>query len=115
MQLWIVPSYENPSWSIIALSFISLLGVSAVLATCFFVRRHRFRIERPLGPRVREFHGISSRLVKAMPSLIFTDVLEDNCTSQTCAKGLGFVCLVSLQESKSGQALPYLVSTLLGS
>ncbi|XP_057805275.1 receptor homology region, transmembrane domain- and RING domain-containing protein 2-like isoform X2 [Salvia miltiorrhiza] len=101
LQLWIVPSYENPSWSIIALSFISLLGVSAVLATCFFVRRHRFRSERPLAPRVREFHGISSRLVKAMPSLIFTAVLEDNCTSQTCA-----ICLEDYSVGEKLRVLP---------
>ncbi|KAH6780424.1 Protease-associated RING/U-box zinc finger family protein [Perilla frutescens var. hirtella] len=101
MQLWIVPSYENPSWSIIALSFVSLLGMSAVLATCFFVRRHRFRTERPLGPRVREFHGISSRLVKAMPSLIFTAVLEDNCTSQTCA-----ICLEDYNVGEKLRVLP---------
>ncbi|XP_047947050.1 receptor homology region, transmembrane domain- and RING domain-containing protein 2-like [Salvia hispanica] len=101
LQLWIVPSYENPSWSMIALSFISLLGVSAVLATCFFVRRHRFRSERPLAPRVREFHGISSRLVKAMPSLIFTAVLEDNCTSQTCA-----ICLEDYSVGEKLRVLP---------
>ncbi|KAG6406929.1 hypothetical protein SASPL_134546 [Salvia splendens] len=101
LQLWIVPSYENPAWSIIALSFTSLAGVSAVLATCFFVRRHRFRGERPLAPRVREFHGISSRLVKAMPSLIFTAVLEDNCTSQTCA-----ICLEDYSVGEKLRVLP---------
>ncbi|XP_042057521.1 receptor homology region, transmembrane domain- and RING domain-containing protein 2-like [Salvia splendens] len=101
LQLWIVPSYENPSWSMIALSFISLIGVSAVLATCFFVRRHRFRSERLLAPRVREFHGISSRLVKAMPSLIFTAVLEDNCTSQTCA-----ICLEDYSVGEKLRVLP---------
>ncbi|KAK9743301.1 hypothetical protein RND81_03G230500 [Saponaria officinalis] len=67
-----------------AISFISLLAMSALLATCFFVRRHRVRRETPLT-RVREFHGMSGRLVKAMPSLIFTAVTEDYCTSSTCA------------------------------
>lgn len=85
MELWIIPSFENSAWSIMAISFISLLAMSAVLATCFFVRRHRIRRERPRASRVREFHGMSSRLVKAMPSLIFTAVLEDNSTSGTCA------------------------------
>jgi E3 ubiquitin-protein ligase RNF13 len=93
MELWIIPSFENSAWSIMAISFISLLAMSAVLATCFFVRRHRVRRERPRASRVREFHGMSNRLVKAMPSLIFTAVLEDNCTSRTCAICLEDYCV----------------------
>lgn len=91
-EVWIIPSYENSTWSIMAISFISLLAMSAVLATCFFVRRHRIRRDRPQG-QVREFHGMSSRLVKAMPSLIFTAVTEDNCTSSTCAICLEDYCV----------------------
>ncbi|XP_016175198.1 receptor homology region, transmembrane domain- and RING domain-containing protein 2 [Arachis ipaensis] len=93
VELWLIPSFENSAWSIMAISFISLLAMSAVLATCFFVRRHRIRRERPQASRVREFHGMSSRLVKAMPSLIFTAVLEDNCTSRTCAICLEDYCV----------------------
>ncbi|KAJ6433606.1 hypothetical protein OIU84_017325 [Salix udensis] len=85
VELWLIPSFENSAWSIMAISFISLLAMSAVLATCFFIRRHRIRRERPHSSCVREFHGMSRRLVKAMPSLTFTSVLEDNCTSTTCA------------------------------
>ncbi|KAI4320188.1 hypothetical protein MLD38_033694 [Melastoma candidum] len=84
-ELWILPSNENSAWSIMAISFISLLAMSAVLATCFFLRRHRIRQERPQTTQVRDFHGMSRRLVKAMPSLVFTSIVEDNCTSQTCA------------------------------
>lgn len=93
VELWLIPSFENSAWSIMAISFISLLAMSAVLATCFFVRRHRIRRERPRPSHVREFHGMSSRLVKAMPSLIFTAVLEDNCTSRTCAICLEDYCV----------------------
>ncbi|KAF7820079.1 receptor homology region, transmembrane domain- and RING domain-containing protein 2-like [Senna tora] len=93
IEVWLIPSFENSAWSIMAISFISLLAMSAVLATCFFVRRHRIRRERPQASRVREFHGMSSRLVKAMPSLIFTAVLEDNCTSITCAICLEDYCV----------------------
>ncbi|CAL5385485.1 unnamed protein product [Camellia sinensis] len=101
MELWIIPSFENSAWSIMAISFISLLAMSAVLATCFFVRRHRIRRERPRASHVREFHGMSSRLVKAMPSLIFTAVVEDNCTSATCA-----ICLEDYNIGERLRVLP---------
>lgn len=101
MELWIIPSFENSAWSIMAISFISLLAMSAVLATCFFVRRHRIRRQRPRVSHVQEFHGMSSRLVKAMPSLIFTTVLEDNCTSRTCA-----ICLEDYNVGEKLRILP---------
>ncbi|ERM97839.1 hypothetical protein AMTRI_Chr11g154230 [Amborella trichopoda] len=101
LELWIIPNFENSAWSIMAISFISLLALSAVLATCFFVRRHRIRRERPQTPHVREFHGMSSRLVKALPSLIFTSVLEDNCTAGTCA-----ICLEDYAPGDKLRVLP---------
>lgn len=101
MEVWIIPSLENSAWSIMATSFISLLAMSAVLAMCFFVRRHHIRRERPRASRVREFHGISSRLVKAMPSLIFTSVEEDNSTSVTCA-----ICLEDYSVGDKLRILP---------
>ncbi|XP_074273319.1 receptor homology region, transmembrane domain- and RING domain-containing protein 2-like [Silene latifolia] len=82
-ELWIIPN-ESSAWSIMVISFISLLAMSAALAVYFFVKRLRVRRERPEA-RIREFHGMSDRLVKAMPSLIFTTVTEDYCTSSTCA------------------------------
>ncbi|XP_059299403.1 receptor homology region, transmembrane domain- and RING domain-containing protein 2-like isoform X4 [Lycium ferocissimum] len=101
MEVWIIPSLENSAWSIMATSFISLLAMSAVLAMCFFVRRHHVRREWPRASRVREFHGISSRLVKAMPSLIFTSVVEDNSTSVTCA-----ICLEDYSVGDKIRILP---------
>lgn len=101
MEVWIIPSLENSAWSIMATSFISLLAMSAVLGMCFFVRRHHIRRERPRASRVREFHGISSRLVKAMPSLIFTSVVEDNSTSVTCA-----ICLDDYNVGDKLRVLP---------
>uniref|UniRef100_A0A2P2KRX0 Receptor homology region transmembrane domain-and RING domain-containing protein 2-like isoform X2 n=2 Tax=Rhizophora mucronata TaxID=61149 RepID=A0A2P2KRX0_RHIMU len=101
VELWLIPSFENAAWSIMAISFISLLAMSAVLATCFFVRRHRRRRERPHSSRVREFHGMSSHLVKAMPSLTFTSVLEDNSTARTCA-----ICLEDYSVGEKLRILP---------
>ncbi|KAH9624844.1 hypothetical protein KSS87_000425 [Heliosperma pusillum] len=84
LEIWIIPSYESSVWSIMAISLISILAMSALLATWFFVRRHRVRRERSVA-QARDFHGMSGRLVKAMPSLLFTAVTEDYCTSSTCA------------------------------
>lgn len=94
IEVWIIPTFENSAWSILAISFISLLAMSAVLATCFFVRRHRIRRARPgRDPDVREFHGMSSQLVKAMPSVVFSVVSEESCTASTCAICLEDYCV----------------------
>lgn len=100
VEVWILQNSDNSAWPIMAVSFISLLAMSAVLATCFFVRSHRIRRDRPRG-RVREFRGMSSQLVKAMPSLEFTEDLDDNCTSATCA-----ICLDDYNVGDKIRILP---------
>eukprot|EP00249_Psilotum_nudum_P017151 c26183_g1_i1 orf=785-2185(+) len=81
-ECWILPTYENMTWSVIVISFISLLAISAVLGTCFIVRRHRTRY---ISTRGRESYGMSSRLVKAMPSVIFKRACDGNGTEGMCA------------------------------
>ncbi|GLT64549.1 hypothetical protein SLA2020_370350 [Shorea laevis] len=102
-KLCLIPNIGNSAWSIMAISFISLLTMSAVLGTCLFVRRHRIRRERPRSSNVcdHEFHGMSKRLVKTMPSLRFTAVLEDNSTSGTCA-----ICLEDYTVGEKLRILP---------
>lgn len=100
-QLWIISTHVNSALSIMAISFTALLAMSAVLATCFFVRRQQIRRDRARMPAAREFHGMSSQLVKAMPSLIFTKVEEDNCTSSTCA-----ICLEDYIVGEKIRVLP---------
>ncbi|KAM0844182.1 hypothetical protein ACQ4PT_057227 [Festuca glaucescens] len=100
-QLWIISTHVNSALSIMAISFTALLAMSAVLATCFFVRRLQIRRDIARMPAAREFHGMSSQLVKAMPSLIFTKVQEDNCTSSTCA-----ICLEDYSVGEKIRVLP---------
>lgn len=100
-QVWMISTRDNSALSIMAISFTALLAMSAVLATCFFVRRHQMRRDRARIPAAREFHGMSSQLVKAMPSLIFTKVQEDNCTSSTCA-----ICLEDYSVGEKIRVLP---------
>lgn len=101
IELWILPAAVDSPWSIMAVSFIILLAMAAMLATCFFVCKHHVRRERPRAPQVQEFHGMSRRLVKAMPSLIFTTIIEDNSTSRTCA-----ICLEDYNTGEKLRILP---------
>ncbi|KAI4389375.1 hypothetical protein MLD38_001607 [Melastoma candidum] len=101
VKLLILPSSIYSAWSVMAILFIFLLAMSGILATYFIVRRLRIRWESPRAHHDRQFHGMSSHLVKAMPSLVFTSVLEENSTSQSCA-----ICLEDYIVGEKLRILP---------
>jgi E3 ubiquitin-protein ligase RNF13 len=79
------PAVQDTAWSIMAVSSISLLAISAVLSTFFFVRRHRLR---HLGSRLlsREPSGMSARDVNALPTFVFKGADgEEAGGGETCA------------------------------
>ncbi|GLJ55064.1 hypothetical protein SUGI_1181860 [Cryptomeria japonica] len=97
IECCIIPSREDTAWTVILIAFISLLALSAVLAICVCLRSYRLRRRRRRPQR----HIMSSREVKALPSLIFTSVVDDNCTSETCA-----VCLEDYTAGDKLRVLP---------
>ena len=111
-------TFDSTAWSVMAVSFISLLAVSAVLATFFFVRRHRLQ---RVGSRLLlisvQDDGMTSRQVKALPSSVFkrerggqgNGGASEPCavchgngtTTETCA-----ICLDDYEEGEKLRILP---------
>lgn len=91
----LVPYIEDTAWSIMVVSSISLLAISAVLSTFFFVRRHSLRHR---GSRLlsREPSGMNARDVHALPTLIFKAV---------GGAATGEMCAICLEDYESGEKL----------
>eukprot|EP00271_Cylindrocystis_brebissonii_P001138 TRINITY_DN1143_c0_g1_i1.p1 TRINITY_DN1143_c0_g1~~TRINITY_DN1143_c0_g1_i1.p1 ORF type:complete len:397 (+),score=75.12 TRINITY_DN1143_c0_g1_i1:401-1591(+) len=98
----ITPSFDNSAWSVMAVCFISLLAVSAILATFFFVRRHQLR---RIGSRLllipAQGETMSAREVKALPSGVYQRGRGGNGTTETCA-----ICLDDYEEGEKLRILP---------
>jgi E3 ubiquitin-protein ligase RNF13 len=100
-EVWLMPSFETSAWSIMAISFISLLAMSAVLATCFFVRRHRVRRRRILALNGNDFHRMPKSMIIRMPTTIFNGICDEATTSILCC-----ICLENYEKGDKLRILP---------
>lgn len=102
MKLWLIPGFGYSPWSIMAITFISLLAISAVLATCFFVRRHRItRRVRDLPYGGQGLSRMPRNILQSMPTEVYTGVLEEGSTSFTCA-----ICIDDYSVGEKLRILP---------
>lgn len=98
-RLYILPALENTAWSVMAVSFISLLAVSAVLSTFFFVRRQRLR-RTDSQLLSHESPALSKGDLKAFPVSVFSNK-KDNVNLETCA-----ICLEEYLNGEKLRVLP---------
>ncbi|VVA92211.1 unnamed protein product [Arabis nemorensis] len=97
-EVMLVPSLEDSVWSSFATIALMLsLATFVVLATCIFVYRRCITHMNATS----QFHGMSRRMVKAMPSVAFICAKEDNTTSLSCA-----ICLEDYSVGDKLRVLP---------
>ena len=97
-RLYMLPALQNTSWSVMAVSFISLLAVSSILSTFFFIRRQRLQRDGS-----QHIYNASSRLSKRELKALTVSVYDrkDNASCDTCA-----VCLEEYVEGEKLRVLP---------
>eukprot|EP00898_Chlorokybus_atmophyticus_P005410 jgi/Chlat1/5870/Chrsp4S06374 len=100
---YIQPDDDAAAWSVMAVSFIGLLCVSAVLATFFFVRRNRWRRGAGglLDTSSSDSLGMSASEVKALPSIIYRTGSLTSAGMETCA-----ICLEEYADGDKLRVLP---------
>ena len=89
---YILPAFESTAWSMMAVSFLSLLAVSAVLLTFFFVRRYRIRHFSSRFLPNREACSLSSCEEKALPVVTYKSreiSVTDACAIYLESYGVG--------------------------
>lgn len=96
---YILPAFESTAWSVMAVSFLSLLAVSAVLLTFFFVRRYRIRHFSSRFLPNREARSLSSCEVKALPAVTYKS--RETSVTDACA-----ICLESYEVGEKLRVLP---------
>jgi len=102
MKLWLIPGFGISSWSIMGITFISLLAMSAILATCFVVRRHQIRQSvRDLPHGGQGLSCMPRDLLQSMPTEVYSGVLEESSTSVTCA-----ICIDDYRVGEKLRILP---------
>ena len=97
-RLYMLPALQNTSWSVMAVSFVSLLAVSSILSTFFFIRRQRLQRDGS-----QHTYSGSSRLSKRELKALTVSVYDrkDNATCDTCA-----VCLEEYVDGEKLRVLP---------
>lgn len=97
-RLYLLPALENTAWSVVAVSFISLLAISAVLSTFFFVRRQRLR-RNGSQLLLQEPSALTKGELRAFPVSVFS--IKDNMNLETCA-----ICLEEYANGEKLRTLP---------